>query len=206
METLEQAITLLSDMEAKLRALLSTAASAGDYTNVVQMASWARTISELIKETAIEAKKPTNHTNSAQPNGKAAKRAGPRGRSSHHHVQTSYPQFFRQGDQLVRIAWSKREKKEYRHKAPLFVLRALAKAMADKGVDGRVFSTDQLLPIPETDNGEVPNYQAYVGISMFKQTGLIDQHGRQGYSIPRLSEFKDAVEAIWKKLPEVQTS
>jgi hypothetical protein len=204
METLQQAAKLLKDTEGKLRELVSAAASSGDYASVVQMAAWARTISELLKGTASEAKTPTS-SSPTQPNGKRAKYALPRGKSSHH-MQKSYPQFFRQGDQLIRIAWSKREKKEYRHKAPLFVIKALAKAMAEKGTDGRVFSTDQFLPIPETGNGEVPNYQAYVGISMFKQTGLIDQHGRQGYSIPRLAEFKDAVEAIWKKLPELQNS
>jgi hypothetical protein len=205
METVQQATKLLNDTEGKLRELVSTAASSGDYASVVHMAAWARTISELIKGTASEAKTPANHTSPVQPNGKNGKHAAPRSKAAHH-IQKSYPQFYRQGDQLIRIAWSKREKKEYRHKAPLFVLRGLAKAMAEKGADGRVFSTDQFLPIPETSNGEVPNYQAYVGISMFKQTGLIDQHGRQGYSIPRLAEFKDAVEAIWKKLPELQNS
>jgi hypothetical protein len=74
--------------------------------------------------------------------------------------------------------------------------------MASKGVDGRVFSTDEFLPIKDsTDGSDVPSYQAYVGISLLKQTGLIDQHGRQGYSIPRIAEFKDAVEAVWKNLP-----
>jgi hypothetical protein len=118
--------------------------------------------------------------------------------------QRSYPLFFRQGDQVVRIAWSKREKKEYRHKAGYAILKVLAKSMAEKGADGRVFATEQFLPVRDAQNSEVPNYQAYVGISLFKQIGLIDQHGRQGYSIPRLADFKDAVEAVWKKLPELQ--
>ena len=104
----------------------------------------------------------------------------------------------------MRIAWSKREKKEYRHKADSSVLKILAKSMAEKGSDGRVFATDQFLPVRDQQNAEVPNYQAYLGISLFKQAGLIDQHGRQGYSIPRLADFKDAVEAVWKKLPELQ--
>jgi hypothetical protein len=109
----------------------------------------------------------------------------------------------RQGDYLVRISWSKREKKEYRHKAPFSILKALATAMTDKGGEGRVFSTDEFLPIHEvSDGGQVPNYQAYVGISLLKKTGLIDQHGRQGYSIPRITEFKSAVEAIWETIPK----
>jgi hypothetical protein len=74
----------------------------------------------------------------------------------------------------------------------------------EQGSDGRVFATDQFLPIRDTELGEIPNYQAYLGISFFKHCGLIDQHGRQGYSIPRLAEFKDAIEAVWKKLPALQ--
>ena len=66
-----------------------------------------------------------------------------------------------------------------------------------------MFCTDEFLPIHEVSDGsQVPNYQAYVGISLLKQTGLIDQHGRQGYSIPRITEFKNAVEAIWETIPE----
>ena len=102
----------------------------------------------------------------------------------------------------MRIAWSKRQKKEYTHKAPYSVLQALVKTMADLGKDGRIFSTDDILPVCGSDGTEVPTYQAYVGIALLKQTSLIDQHGRQGYSIPRLAEFKDAVGSVWRQLPQ----
>ena len=101
----------------------------------------------------------------------------------------------------MRIAWSKRKKKEYRHKAPYAVLQALVKVMSELGKDGRIFSTEDLLPIQDTDGNEVPSYQAYVGIALLKHTSLLDQHGRQGYSIPRLAEFADTIEAVWQKLP-----
>jgi hypothetical protein len=39
---------------------------------------------------------------------------------------------------------------------------------------------------------------------LLKQVGLIEQHGRQGYSIPRLPELSGAVEALWRNLPERQ--
>ena len=79
METLQQATKLLKDTEGKLRELVSAAASSGDYASVVQMAAWARTISELVKGTASEAKSPTNHASPAQPNGKHGKQAATRG-------------------------------------------------------------------------------------------------------------------------------
>jgi hypothetical protein len=73
--------------------------------------------------------------------------------------------------------------------------------MSELGRDGRVFSTDDFMPLHDADGAEVPSYQTYVGIAFLKHTSLIDQHGRQGYSIPKLAEFKDAVESLWQKLP-----
>jgi hypothetical protein len=196
MDTLKQAAGLLQETEAKLRGLLSAAAASGDYATVVRVAAWARTLSELVNGTSVERR------GAATVRGTAPQRKGGAGITASKHAREAYPRFFRQGDQVIRIAWSKREKKEYRHKAPHGALRALAKAMAEKGAEGRVISTDQFLPIRDVGGVEVPNYQAYVGISLLKQTGLIDQHGRQGYSIPRIAEFKDAVESVLKKLPE----
>lgn len=198
MERVKRAAALLQQAEANLRGLVSEAATSGDYASVVKIAAWARTVSELVKDGPGQpAKAPAVPPAAAS---KVVKEAtAPRrtpGPAAH-----EYPKFFRHGDQLVRIAWSKKEKKEYRHKARYPVLKALIAAMTKIGADGRVFATDQFLPIRDADGTEVPNYQAYVGIALMKQMSLIDQHGRQGYSIPRLAELKDAIEAVWQKLP-----
>jgi hypothetical protein len=198
MTILDRASQLLQETEAKLRGLVSDAATSGDYASVVQIASWARTLSELM------GRKSPERIRSGVPASQRSGAKGPKQISLSKRGQRSYPLFFRHDDQVVRIAWSKSEKKEYRHKAAYSILKVLAKSMAEKGSDGHVFATEQFLPVRDAQNGEVPNYQAYVGISLFKQAGLIDQHGRQGYSIPRLADFKDAVEAVWKKLPELQ--
>lgn len=207
MEPLKQATELLRETEAKLRELVSTAATSGDYSSVVQIAAWARTLAELMKTTGPANDKQTAVLRTMPPAaiGEATIEKVIKQVSSPA-WRKAYPKFFRQQNELVRVAWSRREKKEYRHKAPRGVLKALAESMAEKGAKGRVFSSDQLLPIQDgTDQGEIPNYQAYVGISLLKQTGLIDQHGRSGYSIARrLTDFKGAVEALWNKLPELQ--
>lgn len=205
MEPLKQATELLRETEARLRALVSTAATSGDYTSVVQIAAWARTLGELM-EIAPTDQKPIAVLRSSPPAIGQATVESVIKQVSSRSWRKAYPKFFRQQDELIRIAWSKREKREYRHKAPRSVLKALVEAMAQKGANGRVFSSDQLLPIQVgTDHGEIPNYQAYVGISLLKQTGLIDQHGRSGYSIARrLTDFKGAVEAVWNNLPELR--
>lgn len=198
MTTLDRASQVLHETEGKLRDLLAEAASSGDYGSVVQIAAWARSLVELVN--GHTAKSKTNvspRAKSATKNGKARKESSTANRPSHRN-----PQFFRQGDQLLRLAWSKREKRKYCHKAPHDILKVLATAIAEQGADGRVFTTEQLLPIHDRVDGAVPNYQAYVGISLLKHTGLIEQHGRQGYSIPRPTNFVEAVESVWKKLPQ----
>lgn len=191
-----RAIELLRQTEEKLRALVSEATSAGDYSSVLTLAAWARTVNDLTKAPPFVENEPKSKLHK-----KALIATGVR-KQLRQNNQNGYPRFLRQNNQLVRIAWSKRDRKEYRHKVPYSVLKLLTTAMADKGRDGRVFSTEELLPIHDSEQSEpVPNYQAYVGISLLKQTGLIDQHGRQGYSIPRIEEFRNTVEAVWTKLP-----
>jgi hypothetical protein len=202
MDTLKQAAGLLQDTEAKLRGLLSTAATSGDYAAVVRVAAWARTLSELVNGTLVETQRTAALRETSPHKTGRAKKSIPGAKPDSRQAQKIYPIFIKQGDQLVRLAWSKREKKEYRHKAPHSVLKTLAKVMAEKGAEGRVISTDDFLPIRDAAGVEVPNYQAYVGISLLKETALIDQHGRQGYSIPRIAELGEAIEAIWRKLPE----
>src|SRR5574341_326886 len=139
----DRATDLLRRTEAELRRILSEAATSGDYGSVVQVTGWARSISDMLRGTP----QATSGVGSAAA---SQSRKGVRpARSQEPAIQRSngYPRFFRQGDRLVRVAWSKREKKEYEHKASLDALQALAVAIADKGADGRVFSMEELLPI-----------------------------------------------------------
>lgn len=196
---------ILQKAESELRALVADAAGDGDYEGVVQIASWARALADVRKETSTAEPRRATPISVAQP---VSVDSGQRSRATastvaHHRAGNEHVRFFRRGDQLIRVARSKRKKKEYQHKAPRSTIDALVAAIAETGKDGRVFTTDQVLPIRDPGDGsEIPNYQSYVCIAWLKHTGLIDQHGRQGYSIPRLAEFKDAVESIWRTLPK----
>jgi hypothetical protein len=194
MDHMKRAAEALEQAETSLRDIVAKAAGAGDYQTVVQIASWASTISEMFSKAG--GWKRTGQIKAVAV-ATTAKRKAPRSNS-----ENGYPKFFRQDDQLIRVAWSKREKSEYQHKTSYAVVQAVALAMAKSGKDGRVFSTKDCLPVQDpAGGGDIPSYQAYVVIALSKQAGLIEQHGRQGYSIPRDAEFKVAVEAFWKKLP-----
>lgn len=202
MDSVSRAAEVLTQAETNLKELVSKAAASGDYPGVVQIASWAQAVCDLLK------KAPSSRTITANTAGATPARAHtPRqavgakkktGRSP----KDQYPKFFRHDDQLIRIAWSKKEKKEYQHKAPRAVIQALVGAVTEAGKDGAVFSTDNILPLYDHDGGEIPSYQAYVGISLLKHLKLIDQHGRQGYTVSAPDELPKAVEALWSQLPQ----
>jgi len=201
MTILEDAAGLLRETEKKLREMVSAAATSGDYSSVLQIASWAQEVKALVNGRVARTAAAAG-SSSPSKNGKSAKETSIQTRASRR-PGAEYPQFFKHNDHLIRLAWSRGQRKEYIHKAPYAVLKALAKSMTEQGAEGRVFSTDNFLPLQDKAGSDaIPNYQAYVGIALLKKSGLIDQHGRQGYSIPRLADFKDAVEAVWKKLPE----
>lgn len=188
MDSVDRAAEILSQAEKALREVASKAVESGEYTNVLRITSWAKGVQELLGGRAP----PNTPLTGAK---KSNKKAGPA------KAKVEYPRFFRRGDVLVRIAWSKQKRKEYQHKAPHGVVLAVADAVAKAGKDGCIFTTEKFLPVNDPDGNEVPSYQAYLAVSLLKQVGLIEQHGRQGYSVPRLAEFKDALNGVWEKLP-----
>ncbi len=203
MEIMERAAEVLTEAESALRDLLGVAAKQGDYPSILRLAELARAIHDLTgtdHSAGLIPTPPADRAVLATRAAKVAKQAPPPRKG-----EKRYPSFSRAGEELVMLAWSKREKKEYRHKASHSVLQSLAKAMVEKGSAGRVFTTDELLPIRNLADGtDVPNYKVYVAISLLKQTGTIEQHGRSGYSITKDNDFENAVEKIWNALPKLQ--
>src|SRR5260370_37315754 len=124
METTGHAVELLRQTEEKLKGLVSQAAQAGDYPSVVRIAAWAQAVAGLTKSTSVT--EPVHH-----PTGLAHKTKSLPGTTSaatSRHCRANhngYPKFLRHGDELIRIAWSKKEKREYRHKTPHAALKAL---------------------------------------------------------------------------------
>ena len=184
--TLAKGQAALAKCESELRALLAQAASSGDYDAVIKLTSWARTVAGL-KGGAL--------TSVSEGSKTALKRKA---------AGTTYPRFERRGDSLVKIGWSKREKAEYEHRAPLGAVALVADKVRKKGADGRIFQISGLLPCESAD-GEtiVPDYQVYLVVAWWRELGLLEQHGRQGYSLPKPSEFAKSVERASTELIEV---
>lgn len=187
-----RAISILRKAERQLQQLAAEAVSASNYVASIKVSGWAKAVHELAASARAG-----NMPSSSSPR---------RIRKSHLNenaaAQRGYPKFIRRGDELVRVAWSRRDKKEYQHKTPYITIKTLAAAILNAGKDGRLFTTEDVLPIRDVDDGSaIPNYQAYVGMAWLKNTGLIDQHGRKGYSVPKPEELLPTMESTWQSLP-----
>lgn len=182
-----KAIKILAKCEAELRALVVSGADSGDYDAVIQIISWAKQLS------AMSAGGTDSTTEKRTASNFNKKRS----------VRSAYPRFARRGDQLVKFGWSKREKSEYEHKASHQAALVLGRVAAEAGKDGRIFQINALLPLRNpTDGSEIPDYQVYLIIAWWRSAALLDQHGRQGYSIPKAGQLLQSVESAWVKLAE----
>jgi len=182
-----KAIKVLTKCEADLRALVAAAADSGDYDAVLRITSWAKQVASMSGPTPAVAPE-------FRPTAVSAKKVA---------VRPAYPRFLRRGDHLVKIGWSRRGKSEYEHRAPRQAALILARVAAAAGKDGRIFQVNALLPLIDPKDGSgIPDYQVYLVIAWWRSAGLLDQHGRQGYSIPSANQLHQAVESAWMKLPE----
>ena len=222
MDALEEASGVLRGAEQELRAILVQAAECGEYDHLPQIAEWAKLLSVALGNApAIDPVPPRSHLvlpapadngvhdqsaevrTKAEPAGPRKVKGGRRKKAKKASTRKSgYPQFVREGDSLVKIAWSKSESRPYEHKAPKGVLRALSRALAQAGEGGERFTMEELLPLKNIeDRSDIPAYQAYLVLAWLRSVSLIIQHGRQGYSLPKGVDVERESDSRWNELP-----
>ena len=195
MDTAKQAAEVLSATERKLRELVGAAAGSGDYETAGRIMMWAKSIGALANGSHAEP--------SLLHDPPRAEPQAPLRRSRRTPANGQYPRFFRRGDQLIKIGWSKKERAEYEHKAPRRVIDSLAAAIARRSGNGKLFTVEELFPLKDPHDGsEIPAYQGYVALAWLKSTGLVKQMGRRGYSVKSVSRLPDAIVASWQQLAE----
>ena len=208
-----QVTDILRECEKRLRVLLQEAARKGDYECLLEATKWARELSALVEaasphsdpasipeDTSGAAAVPRRVTVAPEPLPPPTRMHARRKRKGR---LTSYPKFGKQGNQLVKTGWSKKEKREYQHRAPKRVAELLRDALIEVGGAGRLLSTDDLFPLAEDDGTDVPTYQSYLCLAWFRQANLIAQKGRQGYSVPDPAGLPDRLAHAWDALSTV---
>ena len=181
----KKALAALRNCEIELRVALTAAAQQGDYNAVAQLTAWAQGGAGLAAEAGqLEDGALDGDTPTTPPLAPATK---PVSRSARTNKMT-YPRFARTEEVLVKIGWSKKAKSEYEHKAPVALAHQLTSAATKVGARGKVFSIEDLSSALAGADVS-PTYQHYVVVAWWRDAGLIDQHGRKGYSIPKIGAF-----------------
>ncbi len=185
--------------ENATRKLVAEAAEAGDYDAVSRLTVIARHLADLAAqaqggEPAIPA-----DTSSWKVSTPAAK--GLKQKKRKKRKKSGYPKFVRQGDELVKIGWSKKQKSEYRHKALKRVVFLVADALARATANSRMVTSEGFFPLEDPgDAADVPTYQAYVALAWLVHEGLAEKHGRQGYTCLDSGALVSNAEERWGSL------
>jgi hypothetical protein len=204
METIGRAARIVGDAENNLKKLLAETASGGNYSLVVQLAGWAHSLSDLLSEiTGADPEGSSVAVNAKAPDGTRSDVTEPLPAPQKKRRAGEYPRFFRNGETLVKIGWSKSEKAEYEHKAPLAVLTDLAAAISAAAIRKSNFVMEAIIPLKGSrDGNEIPSYQVYLCLAWLRAQGLVVQHGRQGYSIKPKIDLVSKAKDSFALLPE----
>lgn len=174
---------ILVKTERDLQQLIAKAAEAGDYRGVDIARLAAVKINDIERQTtestvalSDDKEKTSKSAKGSTRKRKVTARKGKKG---------AYPKFEVKKNVLVRIGWSKKQKREYSHKVPLAVFNQTVKTMGslEKSSAGP-FMAEEIIENINKAGTDIPSYQIYVAIGMLKKMGCIKQVGREGYQIP----------------------
>jgi hypothetical protein len=201
---LKECIQVLQECEQKLRKLAAQALEEGDYPSVFRITDSAVAVAALAAEGNNEQPTPIALPRASSDSGNGShEQSGTLGRVPKPSAD-EYPMFFRRGDELVKVGWSKKERKEYSHRAPRRVIDAVAAAVRQVGAKGRLFNGDALLPLKEQPSGAtVPDYQAYLSLAWLKHLGIVQQRGRRaGYTLVPSKQIETTITSAWPELSD----
>lgn len=197
----DDANKIIVSAEAALRSLAEQALVDRAYADVAHIASLADSLRGLSDRAVTEAEKPAGRGEAESPEPKAAARQRPRQANTATRSRRGYPRFERDGDKLVKVGWSKKSREEYEHRAPRKAVEAFTDYLSSKVKLGQAFLIEDLLPVNDGADGELPSYQVYLTLAWLRDLGVVKKLGREGYAIQKdmanggLSELWERTEA-----------
>lgn len=192
------ALEILARAQTELRELIVRALAEGRYGDVAEIARLAEGVSRLVSGdngTDVVAVLPCSSSTHVATTGSIPPHR--RGRSSR-----SFPRFEREGDKLVKIAWSKKDRAEYEHKAPRHVVDMLIEAIRSRKGEGAKFEAADILPLKDPNTRrEVPSYQSYLALAWLRHEGVVAKYGRDGYQLKPTAATPEHLTELWEALP-----
>ena len=112
------------------------------------------------------------------------------------HAKNGYPKFRQDKDRLVKIGWSKKNRKENKYRVPREVVLAFLHHLNSSVSEAKVFDINSLSPVKDAAGEDVSRDQVYVVVSWLKEAGVIKKKGRGGYLI----RDKSVLDSEWNEL------
>lgn len=198
MDAIKKLSKSLQKLEDVAKQALATAAAEGRFEEIVDLAEIAKDVSELARRWSSSDVQDADTSSVQATSGKQPERQVAR------QTRREFPKFIRERDDLVKIGWSAKERKPYEHRAPKSTVDAVARIVAAKGKLGHRFTMDDVMKslTLANGNGVTPSYQVYAAMLWLKWSGMLLQHGRQGYTIIRPQTFQNSVQTAWQSLPK----
>lgn len=190
MNLAQEAARALQDCEGCLRRLAGKAADASDYDLLSAIANAGKLVSAA--RAAIESK-PVTTADARPPKAPASGSPDPLD-------SPGYPRFEGRGGELVKIAWSKTDSAEYVHRAPPLLVSSIIKACMNAGLRGALFTSDVVAKA--TYDAGCSLYQGYVVLAWLRDIGLVQAHGRRGYTLTNPSQFEQMAFAQFNAVME----
>lgn len=195
MDTIQDAQKVLRDAEMMLRRLMEQSLKQQRYASIAEIACMAEGVARLLN------KQSSPITPDAASNAKSVSHTPPRARERSHKKKTNYPRFERDGDRLVKVGWSKKNKEAYEHRAPREAVVAVARHLSSQVRVGEVFAIEDLMPVPNVSSGdEVPGYQVYLTLAWLRSLNAIEKKGRDGYVLRSDLLTDGELDKLWEEL------
>lgn len=197
---------ILVDAERKLAEVTAEALQQRDYAAVQWVSAIAERIaSSRLGESLRGAEARTRDAVADQPESTinpSAHLGSPAPTPRPSNSSDQFPHFHRDGDQLIKVGYSKSERKTYEHRSPSTVLTALVEYLAVFAIDGQLFTTERILAQFDRKRPAVPTYQIYLCLAFLIRRGLVKKNGRLGYTVDpnHASDFLAAAINAWNSL------
>lgn len=192
--TLARSLSTTNDLAKRL---IAEAAALGRFDEVSALARIAERLQELLGGSPSEPLQP----GTAAACMSAPTPANERDQTTVNEAGSArFPFFVREGNDLVKIGWSRKENREYEHRAPRTLVLALVRQVTVLGKTGHRFTADAVMKNGENGDRVWPAYQSYAVLAWLRWAGLVVAHGRKGYSLPKPTSFAELADASWAQL------
>jgi hypothetical protein len=199
MGTIQEARNVIASAEASLRELIQQGLKEQRYAEIAEVAALADGIARL-RQIPLHVFEEVPET--AVIGGSATSRRPKAARSKRSRPKADYPRFERDGDKLVKVGWSKKNRDSYEHRASREVVVAFARHLSGNVPEGKAFAVEDLIPVPDvTNGGEIPAYQIYLTLAWLRHAGAVEKKGRDGYLLRRGALTDPALDRLWAHLP-----